>query len=335
MSLWNAAAAAFAPITNFLASGPHGRKTRHPSQSYKPAQHVTLLQQCKRQQRSFGSDTDSAYSSSSSSSSSFIEEELPPPRVFDPESAPVTERALRARMEFAQMRIHGQWHGGPQLDVFAHPGVHERLEQQVAHDRASLARLPSQAPAFFTTNPLGAPAQPRPLADIVRNPSRVVRKYNSLQGKISERKHDQAVYAAARGLAPVPAVRDVSGLKGWPRYEQTWVNALSDPEDSAPLSFKDIPWPVAHIPLNGSHITAVDVQRFVLCTKDTDHVPEFALDRVSAEIERWQTDNFNARVLPRVVPYERRNVAAADAVVLDMLITLRQDLTKHYGQTAC
>ncbi|KAJ6482183.1 hypothetical protein C8R47DRAFT_1134249 [Mycena vitilis] len=335
MSLWNAAAAALAPITNFLASGPRGRKTRHPSQSYKPAQHVTLLQKCNRQQRSFGSDTDSAYSSSSSSSLSSIAEELPPPRLFDPEAAPVTESAMRARIEFAQMRIHGQWHAEPQVDVFADPGVHQRLEQQVAHDRASLARLPSQAPAFFTTNPLGALAPPRPLTGIMGKPSRAVRKYNSLQGQINERKHDQAVYAAARGHAPASAVRDVSRMKGWPRYEQTWVNALSDPEDSALLSFKDIPWPVPHTPFDGSHITAVDVQRFVLCTKDLDRVPEFALDRVCVEIDRWQTDNFNARVLPRVVPYQRRDVADAAAVVLDMLITLRHDLTKHYGQTAC
>jgi hypothetical protein len=111
----------------------------------------------------------------------------------------------------------------------------------------------------------------------------------------------------------------------WARYERDWAVAL-DAEDSPMLRFRDVPWPVALAPFDGSHIHAVDVYQFVLCTSDLENVPADAVPRLTDEIERWQMDRFAAQVLPRVFPAQREDVAAAAGAVLDILLKARRDV---------
>ncbi|KAJ7770449.1 hypothetical protein B0H16DRAFT_212432 [Mycena metata] len=316
-----------------------GRKSRRTV--IKPL--ITPFQKYKKQERvSLASDSggsQSSLSSSRSSSSSSAPTQLAPSqpaslkssadnRVFD----------VRLPMEFAKLRLRSNWQDGKaQVDPFQRPGVRERLELQGARDRASLALLPTQAPPVFTTNPLSRtpsdssgsssssfalrPASSSFVGLPARQNSYILQKWNGLKKEMEERKADKRVYAAVRGENPMAAQR-------WRRYERAWATAM-DANDSPPLRFEDVPWPVMYIPHNGSHITAVEVYRFVLCSEELENVPFNAVPLLELESERWHAERIAAHVLPRVVRRDRADVAAAAATVLDILLAALRDLYSY------
>jgi hypothetical protein len=215
-------------------------------------------------------------------------------------------------MEFARMRLRGHWYGGRALqNAFDHPSVRRRLERQRLHDRASL-HLP----------PIDGASAPLPLPPY--QSSYIVQRWHGLKREVDALRADQEIYTQIRALNPSPVFQ-------WKQYERRWDQALVA-EDSPLLAFTDIPWPTGLLkPHDGSHITAVDVHRFVLSTTELDSVPDYALQRIDGEIARWRTDRFATHVLPRVAPWCRESVAAAAGAVLDILLAARRDILIYHG----
>ncbi|KAJ7857306.1 hypothetical protein B0H14DRAFT_3448007 [Mycena olivaceomarginata] len=319
-ALWSAALANLGQLFPYgnapapaAAPSDNGRKSKHPK-SYKPAPLVTPFQKYKKQERaSWTSDTVSQYSeslasgSSGDSSSSLTPPDHAdsiapahahptPPGSFESLHAVRVSEDVRLRMEFAKMRVRVHWH--------ERPGRRAHQTQ----------RVQTPAPATASAAPV-APAPPPP-----PHPGLIVRRWNGRNQASNARREDREILARIRssGAAPSAAMR-------WARYERDWAVAL-DAEDSPMLRFRDVPWPVALAPFDGSHIHAVDVYQFVLCTSDLENVPADAVPRLTDEIERWQMDRFAAQVLPRVFPAQREDVAAAAGAVLDILLKARRDV---------
>ncbi|KAF8189818.1 hypothetical protein K438DRAFT_1971335 [Mycena galopus ATCC 62051] len=340
MALWSTALANIGQFFQFprapLASpGGKGRKSKLPK-TYKPAPLVTPFQKYKKQERaSWLSDTSSQYSSSGSSSSS-SSSSIPsdtngnptppgssPPSFFEPTgtSDALVPDHVRLRMEFARMRLRGHSRGGRAVhNAFDNPAVRRRLDAQRLHDHASMQLLSTQVPHVVTSDPLAL----APFVAPAPAPSFIVQKWHGLKKEAEARREDQAVYEKIyeqiRNVNPAATVR-------WRAYEQRWAFALGAAAgDAPPLRFQDVPWPISLTPRDGSHIHAVDVYQFVLCTTDLDNVPQYAIPRFTQEIQRWQTERFAAEVLPRVIPSERESVVAAAGAVLDILLKARRDI---------
>ncbi|KAJ7182600.1 hypothetical protein C8R43DRAFT_1116230 [Mycena crocata] len=305
----------FLPHAAAPSSG-NRRKSRHPK-GFK----VTPLQRYTRVSRSESSShSSSSYSSrgtSCSSTSTAASAPAPPPfGFFEPEmegGAPVEEN-MRAQMEVAKIRYRAHRGGGPiQQNAFAPPQVLSWVERQRLRDRINLRRslppLPISSPSSI--------ANPPPPA---HRPSYIVQRWHGLKKEVEALREDRRVYAQIRG-------EDSAAATPWNEYQKRWTVALGK-RDSPLLSFTDIPWPVTHVPHNGSHITAVDVQQFLLCTTRTVP-PPYAIHRITEEIQRWRTDRFTVHILPRVVPYERESVAAAAEAVLDILLEARRDIQSY------
>ncbi|KAJ7039732.1 hypothetical protein C8F04DRAFT_277896 [Mycena alexandri] len=342
--LWRPHGAPAPAATRATARGKGlaGRKSRRRATKAPPL--ITPFQKYKKRERvSWASDSGGSQSSfSSSRSSSFSSvptEKVPSPPASSESTAANQVFEVRLPMEFAKLRLRSNWQDGkPQVNPFDRPGVRARLERQCARDRASLALLPTQAPPVFTTNPLSRtpsgssdsssssdfPLRPASSSFVglpAHQNSYILQKWHGLKKEVDERKADERVYAAVRGQNPMAARR-------WQRYERDWATAM-DADDSPPLRFTDIPWPVMHLPHNGSHITAVEVYRFVLCSEELETVPFNAVPLLQLEAERWHTERFAAYVLPRVVRRDRQDVAAAAATVLDILLAALRDLYRY------
>ncbi|KAJ7175371.1 hypothetical protein C8R46DRAFT_1078646 [Mycena filopes] len=323
---WAVDPAAPAPAPAPCGKGLAARKSRYHRVS-KSALRVTPFQKYKRETRaSWSSGSSGSQQSYSSRGSTSSAHSVAPNPASD-----------HLRRELVGMRLRGNWDGSMPADLLARPGVDTRLARQGAGDRASLALLPTQAPPVFTTNPLSrTPSasssgsssdfdlRPATSSFLGRNniPPRassfILQKWNGVRKELNERREDRRIYAVVRGQDPM-------ALNRWERYEQRWVNAL-EANDTPPLLFTDIPWPVMHTPHNGSHITAVEVYRFVLCTEDLETVPFNAVPRLEAEAARWVSDTFRAVVIPRVVPRDQQDAAAAAATVLEILLSAVRDL---------
>lgn len=92
----------------------------------------------------------------------------------------------------------------------------------------------------------------------------------------------------------------------WEKYETRWSELTASSE---PLSFSDIPWPIASSSPNRDNMTAEAIKQFLLSachSKDVSHK-----DRIRNALRRWHPDRFE-RVLQRVV--EQDKAAAGECV---------------------
>ncbi|KAJ7209461.1 hypothetical protein B0H12DRAFT_421915 [Mycena haematopus] len=158
--------------------------------------------------------------------------------------------------------------------------------------------------------PVRARLSPSPA--LTQQSSFIVQKWHGLTKVADAYRVDKAVYVQIPNVNPEAAMH-------WQRYEQCYGGPSA-------LWFQDVPWPIMLTPHDGSHIRAVDVHMFVLPISDLENVPPSTIPGSTAEIERWETDRFAAQVLPRVIPFERKSVAAAAGAVLDILLKPRRDV---------
>ncbi|KAF7349302.1 hypothetical protein MSAN_01719700 [Mycena sanguinolenta] len=332
-----------------LPYGARGKNSGHKSklpQTYKPVPLATPFQKYKKQQQISLSSTETA-SQYFSADSSLSPSDAPPPPLFESAPDAVVPDDVRLPMEFARLRIRGHSRGRRPRAFFTHPAVRRRLEHQRWHDIASV-----HIPATHVPPSNNAPAAPAPVP--IRQSSLIVRQWHGLKQEVEALRADMATYAHIRsntnpgvdgstssaGLRRSPNQRTPPSHspaqpepRSWQQYEKRWAAALAEPEDPSDpipmLRFHDIPWPTTRLPglpVDESHIRALDVHMFVLGASDLKKLPPDAMARITAEIERWRPQRFVTQVLPRVVPFEQEAVIAAADAVLDILLKARRDI---------
>ncbi|KAJ7207172.1 hypothetical protein GGX14DRAFT_636563 [Mycena pura] len=335
---------------------PRARKPRSGCRAYKPLPLVSRVQKYRRQEQVGGvqahpSDlsscaSDRSSSTDSTSTTATAELALPPPAPasrFEPQPQPGEEiDALSTaffRVELTKMRLRAHCHRplAPAQDLFGHPHVRRRLEQQSTRDAACFSTF-GIARAIHLKAGVGAAApgcaSPAPAPPVLAAPapclprtrsrsSAAVQAWRARQRAAETEQADRAAYARARKHERSPA------HARWHAYKKRWVAAL-DPL-AAPLTFTDVPWPVAHVPHSGADITPVEVHRFVLCAEALEGVPRAAVQWLRAEIARWRAERVAAQVLPRVVEDQREAVARAAEHVLDILLAALEDIVEYRG----
>ncbi|KAJ7432887.1 hypothetical protein B0H11DRAFT_777298 [Mycena galericulata] len=298
------------------------RKSQRPK-SYKPPPLVTRLQQFKRQATSRASSSrSSSYSSTGSSSTS--SESPPTPPSFERAAADAVfldDDAVFLRMEFARLQLRSHWHGEQQADEEQNapwnpleiPSILDRMEHQHSRDRASLASLPTQAPPIFYRS-FQAPTRPRTV------PSRIIKEWHLMKLQVDALQWEKQTVARAQGDTTV---------ERWAQYEKKWAVAL-DAEDSPPLAFCHVPWPIRDIAYEPRHITPLAVHQFLFCAETVDAVKPDVLPRLAKEIRRWRPETFQVRVLPLVLPHQRELADDAAQLVLEILIAAQRDIKRSF-----
>ncbi|KAJ7152592.1 hypothetical protein C8R43DRAFT_825033, partial [Mycena crocata] len=104
----------------------------------------------------------------------------------------------------------------------------------------------------------------------------------------------------------------------WEEYNRKWAKTLADVDDRPPLAFCEIPWPVGTFCSKPSDILPIDIHLFLLGPVQ-DRVPGNAIQRLEAEIQRWNPDRFCVEIVPLVVEQHQELVEDAAADVLSSL----------------
>lgn len=234
-------------------------------------------------------------------------------------------------MELARLQLRTHRNGGYAdiPDPFADPSAALHFERQTSRDRVSLELMPNQMPPIFFRRLAVPPSPLRTPPSFLRTPScfflrsprsSFLRLWREWKGELEAQVWDRRVVAYAQG--------DTTAER-WARYEKKWAFVLSDTEDSPPLAFCHVPWPIPEIAYGPEHITPEKVHRYLFCTDDLDTVTLDMLPRLAREIRRWRADTFRKRVLPLVLNRQRDFIAGAAEIVYDILLAAELTIKRN------
>lgn len=101
-------------------------------------------------------------------------------------------------------------------------------------------------------------------------------------------------------------------IAAWNKYELRWKAIYSSPWKE--LTFRTVPWPLMNTPSSPTTISTENISFFLL--SDIHSQNKSRRERILEAMQRWHSDKFEPRILPRVVESDRRAVKeGADIVV--------------------
>ncbi|QRV82124.1 hypothetical protein RhiJN_10139 [Ceratobasidium sp. AG-Ba] len=134
-----------------------------------------------------------------------------------------------------------------------------------------------------------------------------------------ERKQRRWAEAQQYDRARPPVRSDVSVADAWNAYELRW-SALSVASSTQPITFRNIPWPLLHVPAGPESITPQAVGAFLLSPLHSQD--KSRKERLRTAMLRWHSDKFEGRWMARIDESERDKVKDAVGAVARSLTEL-------------
>jgi len=116
-----------------------------------------------------------------------------------------------------------------------------------------------------------------------------------------------------------PARSEPSLIDAWNSYELRW-SALSVASSTQPIAFRNIPWPLMHIPSGPESFTPQAIGAFLLSPLHSQD--KSRKERLRNAMLRWHSDKFEGRWMARVDESERAKVKEAVGAVARALTEL-------------